>query len=45
MNIDNTRLGWTMFYILMGVTGIFLTLVYIASKLSAKTPRSSKASR
>ncbi|EKE25885.1 MAG: hypothetical protein ACD_5C00009G0004 [uncultured bacterium] len=32
MNVDNATLFWLLFYIAVGVLGIFLTLVYIASK-------------
>ena len=30
--MDNAALAWIMFYIAAGVLGIFLTLIYIASK-------------
>lgn len=36
MNIDNSTLFWLMFYIAVGVLGIFLTLVYLVSKKSSK---------
>lgn len=36
--MDNTGFAWIMFYIAAGILGIFLTLVYIASK-NSKSPR------
>ena len=32
--MDNTGLTWILFYIAAGILGIFLTLIYIASKKS-----------
>jgi len=37
--MDNTGLGWILFYIAAALAGIFLTLVYLASKKSSRSRR------
>lgn len=32
--MDNTGMSWILFYIAAGILGIFLTLIYIATKKS-----------
>lgn len=39
MTVDNITLYWFLFYIAIGILGIFLTLVYIASKKPSKSKR------
>lgn len=34
--MDNAAFAWIMFYIAAGILGIFLTLVYLASKKSRR---------
>ncbi len=34
MTVDNVTLFWVLFYIMLGVLGIFISLVYLVSKKS-----------
>ena len=36
MMVDNTGLAWILFYILVAVTGIFLSLIYLVSRKPSK---------
>lgn len=37
--MNNAALAWIFFYIAVGILGIFLTLIYIAHKLSTSKRR------